>query len=245
MDCEIDPLEAQMHTAHKNCSFKKYSADEDDVYAVALLGFDSYQLKLLANDYEKKRESCQLWIHMSSQEEFTMSRDSILKFDNFAIKIISKEVIIYFDKLNDLEAVMGKLPTHKDVCVRLGFVVSNPNLNFRDVIKQMCQFVNLRMKSPALVKSQNLEELVKHSINSIISSTEIRIAEEFMGAFQKLNAVDSQTFLPLSSVFESFCTLLKVYGRVIITEYSLDQSEKTIKSVDVGGVAGGEKFLIK
>jgi hypothetical protein len=244
MDCEIDPLEAQMHTAHKNCSFRKYSIDEEDANAIALLGFDSYQLKLLSIEYEKKRESSQLWLHVS-EEEFATSKDNILKFDDFAFKIISQEVIIYFHKLQDFEAMMNTLLRFKDSCIRLGFVSFQSNLNFRDAIKQMCQVLNRKMKSSALFKLQNLEESVKHSINSIASSTENRIAEEFMSAFQKLNALDAQTYLQLSSVFEAFCTLLKIYGRVIITEYSLDQSEKTIKSVDVGGVAGGEKFLIK
>lgn len=36
-----------------------------------------------------------------------------------------------------------------------------------------------------------------------------------------------------------------VYGRIIISEMCLPIEEKTIKPISVGGVAGGEKYIVR
>jgi hypothetical protein len=65
------------------------------------------------------------------KEDFSTFGDNILKFDSFAFKIMSKEVIIYLDKPQDFDALMNALECCKDSRVRLGFVVFKSNLNFR------------------------------------------------------------------------------------------------------------------
>jgi len=48
-------------------------------------------------------------------------------------------------------------------------------------------------------------------------------------------------------LFNAFCTACRTLGRVIIIEHFLAMTNpnynKLIKSVDVGGIAGGEKFI--
>lgn len=47
----------------------------------------------------------------------------------------------------------------------------------------------------------------------------------------------------ISSIIGEFLDAVREYGRIIIAEVSLPAEEKTIKPVNVGGVAGGSKFL--
>ena len=47
----------------------------------------------------------------------------------------------------------------------------------------------------------------------------------------------------LAKLAHDFVYCSKTYGKIIITEYYLPEAEKTIKSVDAGGVAGGSKFI--
>mmetsp|Transcript_3506 Transcript_3506/g.5211 ORF Transcript_3506/g.5211 Transcript_3506/m.5211 type:complete len:164 (-) Transcript_3506:744-1235(-) len=43
---------------------------------------------------------------------------------------------------------------------------------------------------------------------------------------------------------QDFIGAAKTYGRIIISEVYLNESEKTIKPVNVGGQAGGEKYIV-
>jgi hypothetical protein len=241
MESEIDPLEAQMHTSHKTCSVQRYDAENSN--ALVIKGFDSQQLKSLKADFESRRDSCQLWIHLILSDDET--KKIAIDFHNFQIKPATHEAVLFFEKESDLKEVMNNFQDQFEHYLRIGFVSPNTKLRFKDITNHMSHFVNYRIGRSSMIKSRDLELLVKHSLHSIISSKETKIADEYVSACRQLNLSENRTYLHLSSVFEKFCTLLKVYGRVIINEYSLQQSEKTIKAVDVGGVAGGEKFMIK
>ena len=48
----------------------------------------------------------------------------------------------------------------------------------------------------------------------------------------------------LSALYRDFCYAAKTYGRIIISEKFLPDSDKTIKPVGAGGVAGGVKYVV-
>lgn len=47
----------------------------------------------------------------------------------------------------------------------------------------------------------------------------------------------------LAHLARDFVYCSKTYGKIIISEYYLPEEEKTIKSIDAGGVAGGSKYI--
>ena len=51
-------------------------------------------------------------------------------------------------------------------------------------------------------------------------------------------------FLFLSSSKKDFIQAAKTYGRIIISEVYLPSHKKTIKPINLGGVAGGEKYIV-
>ena len=49
----------------------------------------------------------------------------------------------------------------------------------------------------------------------------------------------------LASLAQNFTVSARQYGRIIISERALPVAEKTIKPTNLGGVAGGEKFICR
>lgn len=54
-----------------------------------------------------------------------------------------------------------------------------------------------------------------------------------------------KVYRALADLAKDFSNTAKLYGRIIIEETCLDNSKKTIKSINVGGVAGGEKYEVR
>ena len=55
----------------------------------------------------------------------------------------------------------------------------------------------------------------------------------------------AEKYQRLAALGRDFVQCAQIYGRVILSELHLPPAQKTIKPVSIGGVAGGEKFLIK
>jgi hypothetical protein len=53
-----------------------------------------------------------------------------------------------------------------------------------------------------------------------------------------------QLAISFISLVEDFVETAQHYGRIIISEVFIPPKEKTIKPVSVGGVIGGEKFIV-
>jgi hypothetical protein len=240
---EIDPFEAQMHVARKSCFIRRH----ENPNSVVIGGFDSQQSINLRSDYERRIETSQLWIYLFTTEQpcFPLVSQNILKFRIFEFRKNHEEIFLHLQTPEDVDAIILKYDDIKATRISIGFVSSDRFINFRQTITHMCDLVKQRTENFSSLNSYELQEVFKHSLHSIASSKQTSIAEQYTDAYKKLDLFDQDTYLPMNMVFDNFCALLRVYGRVIITEYSLDQTEKTIKSVDVGGVAGGEKFLIK
>eukprot|EP01103_Thecamoeba_quadrilineata_P014362 TRINITY_DN4268_c0_g1_i1.p1 TRINITY_DN4268_c0_g1~~TRINITY_DN4268_c0_g1_i1.p1 ORF type:complete len:1004 (+),score=207.99 TRINITY_DN4268_c0_g1_i1:8-3019(+) len=74
--------------------------------------------------------------------------------------------------------------------------------------------------------------------------------ERFQEAMNELRTSDAITserlriYSELSNLSQDFCTNAKTYGRIIITEVVLPNEHKTIKPCDLGGYAGGTKYIV-
>lgn len=68
---------------------------------------------------------------------------------------------------------------------------------------------------------------------------------DWTGEFQKILCMEDakEKYLALYSLANDFVYAAKTYGKIIISEIHLAQADKTIKSIDAGGVAGGAKYL--
>lgn len=52
-------------------------------------------------------------------------------------------------------------------------------------------------------------------------------------------------FQKLSDLGKDFVTIAEAYGKIIISEYYQPIHRKTIKPADIGGIAGGQKYICK
>lgn len=50
-------------------------------------------------------------------------------------------------------------------------------------------------------------------------------------------------YFQLSAHAADFTAMAEKFAKIIISEKYLDNDKKTIKPVDVGGIAGGEKYI--
>lgn len=48
----------------------------------------------------------------------------------------------------------------------------------------------------------------------------------------------------LAHLARDFVYCSKTYGKIIISEFFLPEAQKTIKSINAGGVAGGSKYIV-
>ncbi|PRP80831.1 hypothetical protein PROFUN_11246 [Planoprotostelium fungivorum] len=79
--------------------------------------------------------------------------------------------------------------------------------------------------------------------------------QTWYGQFVKMNASDDtqmstlqkrgQTLSKLNAVSQQFVNTATIYAKIIISEYELPLHRKTIKPIDVGGVAGGVKYRVQ
>ncbi|KAL6066162.1 Clu domain-containing protein [Balamuthia mandrillaris] len=70
---------------------------------------------------------------------------------------------------------------------------------------------------------------------------------DWMAEFQRLDAMpDSRAkYQALALLSRDFVKTASMYGRIVISEYFIPPEKKTIKPVNVGGLAGGEKFICR
>jgi hypothetical protein len=57
--------------------------------------------------------------------------------------------------------------------------------------------------------------------------------------------VKAQIYSSMSNLAADFVKAACTYGKIIISEGSLPTHEKTIRPVEIGGIAGGEKYIVQ
>lgn len=57
--------------------------------------------------------------------------------------------------------------------------------------------------------------------------------------------VKSKAYVDLLHLYQDFLFSARTYGKIIISEVYLPDNEKTIKPVQIGGIAGGQKFCCR
>jgi len=93
------------------------------------------------------------------------------------------------------------------------------------------------------------EEILDHTSQALmklsIKTASDRSVKNWNNEFQDIMAEDPspEKYRELSRLAREFVFVASTYGRVIISEMTLPESNKSIKSVQVGGIAGGRKYI--
>eukprot|EP01091_Cochliopodium_minus_P008798 TRINITY_DN2050_c0_g2_i9.p1 TRINITY_DN2050_c0_g2~~TRINITY_DN2050_c0_g2_i9.p1 ORF type:complete len:1349 (-),score=401.15 TRINITY_DN2050_c0_g2_i9:136-4182(-) len=96
------------------------------------------------------------------------------------------------------------------------------------------------------VNSSNLAKLLK-AIKWSKTSKVIPKPPEWNEKFQELMSLENsyEKYDGLRNLAQDFVYCAETYGRIIISEKCLPNEKKTIKPVGIGGIAGGEKYIIQ
>ncbi|EGC32510.1 hypothetical protein DICPUDRAFT_15088, partial [Dictyostelium purpureum] len=109
------------------------------------------------------------------------------------------------------------------------------------------------LTNKGLTEGFSSRTIVQSSASAIsnASSSKIRLENisitSWNSEFQRLLEMDDclEKFERLSSLEHDFVYAAETYGRIIISENFLSNELKTIKPVSVGGIAGGEKYIVQ
>lgn len=93
---------------------------------------------------------------------------------------------------------------------------------------------------------EKLEEESKEQYKNTIVSNE-QLLRDWNKEFQDIRDMkeSKDKYTKFIELTQDFCYCAKTYGKIIIMEVSLSNKLKTIKPVDIGGAAGGVKYLIQ
>jgi hypothetical protein len=100
--------------------------------------------------------------------------------------------------------------------------------------------------------SSDLEEVMPsinmlHSgrTNIVNNAGDLKFNDDWQKAIEKLTQSESpETFEELSSVSKKFVAIAQTYGRIIVRELHFPVERKTICPMNLGGVIGGDKYVI-
>ena len=104
--------------------------------------------------------------------------------------------------------------------------------------------------SKEIIKSaQEIEEMknlrlsMKEVLN-ISANMNINHFEDWNEMFQESLRLKEKGYARLAHLARDFFSSSKTYGKIIISEFYLPENEKTIKSINAGGIAGGSKYIV-
>eukprot|EP01125_Pyxidicula_operculata_P017771 TRINITY_DN626_c0_g1_i2.p1 TRINITY_DN626_c0_g1~~TRINITY_DN626_c0_g1_i2.p1 ORF type:complete len:1906 (-),score=451.08 TRINITY_DN626_c0_g1_i2:60-5777(-) len=94
-------------------------------------------------------------------------------------------------------------------------------------------------------KKENLDNEEDKKKRKTTNTTGARI--NWAGHFQELLSMPDnlEKFKSLANLAKDFTSVAQAYGKIIISECFLPDSEKTLKPVSLGGLAGGKKYIFQ
>lgn len=121
-----------------------------------------------------------------------------------------------------------------------------------DTLKTLLTLVRLDSGSKAVsddeinLESAILDEMMEREGSGATGGTNSFVID-WNERFQELLASPDSLnkFAQLRNLANDFCFTAELYARIIISELYLPTSQKTIKPSSVGGVAGGQKFIVQ
>jgi hypothetical protein len=134
---------------------------------------------------------------------------------------------------------------------------------FVAVLENLCLRVNQQLGSNiASKKFVDKVEMLVYDLSSLIALNEVRkkyprdhalqmaIKESKISDSEKKGEElqplgDTKELKSLNFVFDTFLSTAKVYGQFILEEYQFENVDKSLREAMIGGVAGGEKFIVK
>jgi hypothetical protein len=123
-------------------------------------------------------------------------------------------------------------------------------LSMRDVLKLFSKHVNSTVENMnGIVKYTpiNHELLVSSLVNLFESAMNYSRNSKLIDAYVKcMNESDqSKQQIMLKNIALEFFEISKTYGELVVKEIPLNGEQKVLKSAQIGGVAGGEKFIAR
>lgn len=110
------------------------------------------------------------------------------------------------------------------------------------LVKLECGGDNVGESNEAALEDAILSEL-EHRDGEGASNFVIDWNERFQALLAEPDSLEK--FAQLRNLANDFCFTAELYARIIISELYLPTSQKTIKPSSVGGVAGGQKFVVQ
>lgn len=131
----------------------------------------------------------------------------------------------------------------KEVCVRgHSFVEPGDALVRVDVSPQLHRAIYLQAADRSVVTTNRASQALNVEFQSL---SEKLVASMVSGAFLTDRSETLETCKKLEGVVRDFMETARTYGRVIINELGVPYEDKTIRPLGMGGVLGGEKFLVR
>lgn len=98
-----------------------------------------------------------------------------------------------------------------------------------------------KLQSPAPIKP-----ILKNSSSFLVQESEKPFDYDWNKFLQEtLENFDTTTLPRLTNLVNSFVETAEIYAKIIISEWGLEDNEKTIKPASVGGIAGGRKYIVQ
>jgi hypothetical protein len=101
-----------------------------------------------------------------------------------------------------------------------------------------------------VAEAENVVEDLKLQ-SSVSSATKSRVLERYLEALKLPEDTEHDVLVKshkLVEIFDDFILLAEEYGRMILFEYSTSDSassERVINTQEIGGIAGGDKFIVR
>jgi hypothetical protein len=122
---------------------------------------------------------------------------------------------------------------------------------FNHVVREKFEVLVQELKTEfpdEIVGIKELEAQVKKTVEKVLEKKTETVnrffwQQEFSRAKRLKNVVEKHDNLYRLSV--DMTTMCSKYAEIIITETFENDQEKTIQAIDVGGIAGGDKFLVR
>ncbi|KYQ92909.1 hypothetical protein DLAC_05501 [Tieghemostelium lacteum] len=124
-------------------------------------------------------------------------------------------------------------------------------LKTQDIPEMQPSFNPYISNGPSIITSSSYKDakflLDGKSSSSPQKDSTVESLTSWNSEFQKLIEMDDclEKFERLSSLEHDFVYAAETYGRIIISEHFLPHNVRTIKPVTVGGIAGGEKYIVQ
>lgn len=119
-------------------------------------------------------------------------------------------------------------------------------ITFETLLDRLCdKFVD---KSTNLVSTKRrLKDVIAELFESSVTESALEVSTKMIDDYVKAlkNERQLERFEKLSDVFAEFIDIAKTYSEIVIKEKEIPENLKVIKTLKIGGIAGGSKHVVR